>query len=244
LEVREVHRRWGKSSLTLLHDLGFLSRRALLPHGTRVGGLDPTPDQTEREIGWLAESGATIVHCPLVSARGGSVMDSFSRFRERGVRIGLGTDTWPPDIILNMHVGLMATRVHERSPRVSAADYYTAATIGGADALGRPDLGRLTPGALADITVFDLDNPRLGQFIDPIQTMVLNGSGRDFKTVVVNGRTVVSDHQIPGVDFAAWHARAQRQYETLIASYPERSHLHPPVEEIFTPSFPIRRATT
>jgi cytosine/adenosine deaminase-related metal-dependent hydrolase len=244
LEVREVHRRWGTSSLTLLHDLGFLSGRTLLPHGTNLGGIDPTPEQVEREIGWLAESGATIVHCPLVSARGGSVMDSFNRFRDRGVRIGLGTDTWPPDIILNMHVGLMATRFRERSPRVSAADYYSAATIGGADALGRPDLGRLAPGALADITVFDLDNPRLGQFIDPIQTMVFNGSGRDFKTVIVNGRTVVRDHQIEGVDLAAWHARAQRQYETLIASYPERSHLHPPVEEIFAPSFPVRRATT
>lgn len=241
LEVQEVQRRWGKSSLALLHDIGFLSQRALLPHGIHLGGVDPTPEQVEREIGWLVESGAAIVHCPLVSARGGGVMNSFSRFRDAGVQIGLGTDTWPSDIVLNMLTGLIATRIREGSPRATAADYYHAATIGGANALNRPDLGRLTPGAFADITVFDLNHPRVGQAIDPIQTMVLHGSGDAFKTVIVNGRTVVRDGQLLAVDLAAQRERAQRQYEKLIASYPERSHLHPPVEEIFTPSFPIRR---
>jgi adenine deaminase len=135
----------------------------------------------------------------------------------------------------------MATRMRAGGPAVSAADYYTAATIGGADAIGRRDLGRLAPGAMADITIFDLDAFHLGQFIDPIQTMALNGSGRDFSTVIVNGRVVVRDRQIEGLDLAAMHRQAQRQYEKLIASYPERSHLHPPVEEIFAPSYPVRR---
>ena len=69
----------------------------------------------------------------------------------------------------------------------------------------------------------------------------MNGSGRDFRTVIVDGRTVVKDRQIAGVDLAAQHEQAQRQYRKLIASYPERAHLHPPVEEIFSPAFPIRR---
>jgi predicted RNase H-like nuclease len=71
--------------------------------------------------------------------------------------------------------------------------------------------------------------------------MIMNGSGRDFTTVIVNGRTVVKDRQIPGIDFAVYRDRAQRQYDKLRASYPERSHLHPPVEEIFQPAFPIVR---
>ncbi len=242
LEVEEVHKRWGRSSLEVLRDLDFLNARALLPHGQYLGGIEPTPEKIERELGWLAESGATIVHCPVVSARHGGILRSFGGYRERGVRIGLGTDTFPPDMITNMHIGVMTARAADESMAVTAADYYRAATIDGADAIGRRDLGRLMPGALADITVFDLDGFHLGQFIDPVQTLVLNGSGRDFKTVIVNGRTVVEDHLIPGLDTAAYHERAQRQYEQLIASYPERSHLHPPVEEIFAPSFPLHRA--
>jgi cytosine/adenosine deaminase-related metal-dependent hydrolase len=147
-------------------------------------------------------------------------------------------------MIANLHVGLIATRVRTGDASVSAADYYTAATIGGAEALGRPDLGRLMPGALADITIFDLTGFHIGQFIDPIQTMVLSGSGRDIRTVIVNGRTVVRDRQIDGIDYSSMHARAQAQYDRLIASYPERSHMHPPVEEIFAPSFPVVRPDT
>jgi cytosine/adenosine deaminase-related metal-dependent hydrolase len=240
LEVKIVDERWGKSSLTVLHDLGFLSERALLPHGWLLGGIDPTPEQVERELGWLADSGATIVHCPLVSARHGEILRSFSHYRKRGVSIGLGTDTFPPDMILNMHVGVMTARIADRSMAVSAADYYTAATIDGANALGRFDLGRLMPGALADIVIVDLTNPSLGQVFDPVQALILNGSGRDVRTVIVNGRIVVKDRQIPGIDMDDFHRRAHQQFARLIASYPERALGHPPVAELFPPSFPIR----
>ncbi len=199
-------------------------------------GLPPT--DIDAELDWLADSGATIVHCPLVSARHGQVLKSFGRYRDRGVKIGLGTDTFPPDMIQNMNIGVMTARIADESMQTSAADFYTAATIGGADALGRSDLGRLSPGAKADIMVVDLDNPSMGQVFDPIQTLVLNGSGRDVKTVIVNGRVAVKDRQIPGVDMAAMHARSQEQFQKLIASCPERSLRHPPVIEMFRPSFP------
>lgn len=241
IEVQMVHERWGLTSLELLRDLGLLGRRALLPHGMLLGGPQPTPERVEQEMAWLADSGSTVVHCPIVSARGGGVLNTFTTFRERGINIGLGTDTFPPCMLNNLHTGLMATRIRDGAPQARAADYYTAATIDGANAIGRADLGRLAPGALADITVFDLDGFHIGQVFDPIQAMVLNGRGTDFKTVIVNGRTVVKDGAIPGLDLPAMHVRAQQQFETLIASYPERSHLHPPADEIFTPSFPLRR---
>jgi cytosine/adenosine deaminase-related metal-dependent hydrolase len=242
LELQEVEKRWGTSSIEVLRDLGFLSRRALLPHGTLLGGLNPTPEKIARELGWISESGATIVHCPLVMARHGDAMNSFTRYRALGINIGLGTDTFPPDLVTNMHAGMMATRLIDRNTSVSAADYYQAATIGGANAIGRSDLGRLMPGAKADLTIFDLDGFHLGQFIDPVQTMVLSGSGRDFKTVIVNGRVVVRDRQIPGIDFDALRVQAQQQFAKVIATAPERSFMHPPVEDIYKPSFPVRRA--
>jgi cytosine/adenosine deaminase-related metal-dependent hydrolase len=225
--------------MEVLHELDFLTDRTLLPHGTNMGGIDPTPAKIAQEFAWIAAAGSTIVHCPVVSLRHGSFLDSFTRLRGLGVNIGLGTDTWPPDLVQNINVGVMATRMVERSMQATAADYYTAATIGGADALGRPDLGRLMPGAMADITVFDLDGFHLGQFIDPIQTLVLSGSGRDFKMAIVNGRIVMNDGELPGVDLAAMHTRAQRQFDGLVATFPERSFGHPPVEEIFSPAFPV-----
>ena len=102
-------------------------------------------------------------------------------------------------------------------------------------------LGRLTPGAKADITVFDLSLPDLGQVIDPIQTMMISGSGRDFTDAIIDGRFVMEDGKVHGVDAAANAARAQAQFGRLIALYPRRTIGHPPVESIFSSSYPVAR---
>ncbi len=72
--------------------------------------------------------------------------------------------------------------------------------------------------------------------------MLLTGHGRDVSTVVIDGRLVMENRIIPGVDEAADNARAQVQFEGLMALYPQRTHGHPPVEEIFSSSYPVERA--
>lgn len=233
--VRKLH---GKSPAEWMHELGFLSPRALLPHGvfvnanSRIGGPG-------RDLELIRQSGASIVHCPLVSARGGNVIESFKRYRAMGINIGLGTDTYPPDMVENMRLGIILCRVIEQDAAACRSeDYYDAATLGGAAALGRSDLGQLAPGARADITVFDLSGSRMGQVIDPIQTMMLNGSGRDFSTVIIAGRFVMENYRMPGIDFDALAEEAQRQFDGLVALYPNRTHKHPPVEAIFSSAYP------
>ena len=97
------------------------------------------------------------------------------------------------------------------------------------------------PGAKADITVLDLSAPDLGQVIDPIQTMMIAGRGRHFSTVIIDGRFVMEGGVIPGTDPAADAARAQAQFDRLVAQYPQRTFGHPPVEEIFFSAYPVMR---
>jgi cytosine/adenosine deaminase-related metal-dependent hydrolase len=96
------------------------------------------------------------------------------------------------------------------------------------------------PGAQADITVFDFAHPLIGQVIDPIKTLLIGGASRDVRDVFVAGRHVVQNGAIPGFDLAAAHATAQAQFDGLVAKYPERTWKHPPVERIFTSSYPRR----
>jgi cytosine/adenosine deaminase-related metal-dependent hydrolase len=239
LEYEMVVARHGMSPPEFLQSLGFLSARTLLPHGTWVSGSRGVA-RPGNDLEIIRDAGATVVHCPLVMARGGRALESFSRLRAMGLRLGMGTDTWPPDMLLNLQVGLMLCRVVEGdAASVRAADLFDAATIGGADALGRPDLGRLQAGAAADIVVFDLSHDRIGQVIDPIQTVLIGGSGRDVHSVVVNGRFVVEGGRLPGFDTVAAQRRAQAQFDGLVARYPERTFGHPPVAEIFHPSYPV-----
>lgn len=238
LEYDLVVQQHGMSPPEWLASLGFLSPRSIIPHATWVSGAKGL-DRPGRDLDILGAAGVSIAHCPIVTARGGRALDSFSKYRARGLNIGLGTDTWPPDLLANMQVGALLSRVSDGSAlNTRAADLYDAATIGGADALHRPDLGRLMPGAQADITVFDFSHPLIGQVIDPIQTLLVGGAGRDVRDVFVAGRHVVQNGEIPGFDLAAAHARAQAQFDGLVAKYPERTWKHPPVERIFTSSYP------
>jgi cytosine/adenosine deaminase-related metal-dependent hydrolase len=213
-----------------LRDLGFLSEHALLPHAAHVSGDD---------LAIIRDGGAAIVHCPLVAARHGGALRSFTSYKAMGQRIGLGTDTWPPDMIWNMQLGLMVCRIVEADALACRSeDYFDAATLGGADALGRPDLGRLQPGAKADIAVIDLSQTL--QAVDPIQSLMAGASGRDVTTVFVDGRLVMQDRRIEGFDQTAAARQAQAQFDGLIARYPDRTQGHPPVAAIFHSSYPKR----
>jgi cytosine/adenosine deaminase-related metal-dependent hydrolase len=242
LEYDLVLTKHGMSPPEWLESIGFLSERAVLPHGTYVSGSSRIA-RPGRDLEIIRDGGASICHCPVVSARHGSVIESFRRFRAMGLKIGLGTDTWPPDMIYNMQVGMMLSRVADASAEaVRSEDYFDAATLGGADALRRPDLGRLAPGAKADIIVIDLTHDRIGQVIDPIQTLMIGSAGRDVRHVIIDGRFVMVDGVIPGFDAKGAHERAQAQFDRLVSRYPERTLGHPPVEAIFSTSYPMVRA--
>ena len=244
IEYQLVLQQHGMSPPEWLQHLGVLSPRWLLPHGTVVSGSRQV-QRPGQDLDIIRDSGASIVHCPLVSGRHGGAIDHFGRYKQMGLNIGMGTDTAPPDMIANLQAGMMLSRVVSGNVKACRSeDYYDAATIGGADALQRPDLGRLQPGARADLTVFDLSRPHLGQVIDPIQTMLLAGHGRDFSDVVIDGRFVMQSRQIPGVDEAADNAKAQRQFEGLMRQYPRRTLHHPPAAHIFSSSYPVDRAGT
>lgn len=230
-ELRLVKEQHGCGPIEWLDRIGVLHRNWLLPHGTHA---------TETEFDLIAARGAALVHCPLVAARHGGMLKSFPKCRVRGITIGLGTDTYPPDMILNMQIGMMTARLAEGMDAIRSEQMFDAATLGGAEILDRPDLGRLAPGAKADIAVIDFSSTL--QTPDPVQTLMTSACGRDVRDVWIDGRHVMADGIIPGVNEAADAARAQAQFDGLLAKYPDRTAGHPPPAEIFSPSY--ERATT
>lgn len=230
IELRLVREQHGCAPIEWLRQIGALRPNWLLPHGTQA---------TEAEFDLIAGAGATLVHCPLVSARHGGMLNSFPKVRAKGINIGLGTDTHPADMILNMQIGMMAARLSDGMDAIRSENMFDAATLGGAQALNRDDLGRLAVGAKADIVVIDLRHSL--QTPDPVQTLMTSASGRDVRDVWIDGRRVMSDGVIDGIDETADAARAQAQFDGLIAKYPDRTAGHPPLSDIFTPSY--KRAT-
>ena len=234
MELETVRALHGVTAPVWLAGEGLLSDRLIAPHATNA---------TEEDLDLYAAHGVSVVHCPLVSGRGGSSLNSFSKLRDRGITIAMGTDTTPPDMLMNLLVGLIACRMNDGAPdRVLTRDLFDAATLGGAKALGRTDLGRLAPGARADIAVFGLDDVTMAPSIDPITTLVTGGSGKVTRAVFVDGRLSMRHGEVAGIDMIAARSRAQAQFDRLIAQYPARTWGHPSVSDIFPPSYPISEA--
>jgi cytosine/adenosine deaminase-related metal-dependent hydrolase len=101
-------------------------------------------------------------------------------------------------------------------------DVYEAATLGGARALHRPDLGRLAAGATADILLIDLARHHFGPVVDPVRALVTCGTGQDVHSIWVQGRKVVEAGRALHADEAALREGAQRVYRGLVAAARER----------------------
>lgn len=232
MEVDTVRSLHGSTAPVYLAQQGLLNNRLIAPHATEA---------TAEDLALYAEHGVSVVHCPLVSGRHGGSLNSFSKLRDMGINIAMGTDTTPPDMLMNLLVGLIACRMNDGGPeQVMTRDFFDAATIGGAKALGRTDLGRLQVGARADIAVFGLDDVIMAPTIDPITTLVAGGSGKVTRAVFVDGRLSMRFGELAGIDMETARDQAQAQFDRLIAQYPARTWDHPPVEEIFPPSYPAR----
>ena len=240
LEFHEILRRHSMTPVEYLADTGLLGPDAIVGHCiiSTAHHLAALPGGRDLEI--LARSGASVAHCPLVFARRGNALESFSKFRRAGVNVGLGTDTYPRDLISEMRWAANLCKIAERDFTAgTAAEVFTAATLGGAAALRRPDLGRLAPGAKADVVLINMRSLRMGPYRDPIKALVQCGTGDDVDQVIVDGRTVVEAGRVVGVDEDKLLAAAQAEADRLWSSVPEWHWQGLTADELSPPSFPM-----
>ncbi len=242
-EVETVLALRGATPMGWLERLGLLTERAILPHGIYLSGHPQISVKDNEDTARLVASGATVAHCPVVFGRDGELLASFSKLRQQGVRFGMGTDTQPPDMIENIRVGRMLNAVAEGRPTATAGEFYNAATLGGAAALGRSDLGRLGPGAKADIAVFSLEDLQLGPIDDPLSALAIAGSGRDCRSVWVNGTERVRDFKVIGTDVEWLRTSASALYQKVAITHARRAPGADRKEEMFTSTFPVRPRT-
>lgn len=200
-EYERIKARHGKTTVEYMVDTGLLGPDFIIGHGQIM-----TPDGdlgrlAEHEVRALRESRTSVAHLPWVKARRGGVINSIHKYKAMGIRQCLGTDTFPLDMFNEMRTAAVICRVVEHSVDVAASvDIFNMATVGGADALGRPDLGRLAPSCKADIVLVRADTLKANPRYDPFKFLVLAASGDDVDTVIVDGRTIVRDGNLLTMD--------------------------------------------
>jgi len=222
-EVNLIRELYGETPVGHLHNLGFLGPDIILGHCIFVSGHPAVGGDPDLDLKLIADSGSSVAHSPLPFARGGTAMYSLPRYLDQGINVGIGCDIWPADIIEEMRLAwFLGKHTNRTAERPTCLEVFTAATVGSADALGRGDLGRLAPGARADIVCVDLSRYHYGPILDPVRSLVAFGKGQDVDTIFVDGRKVVDGGHVLNADEEELQAAALGILRDLAAAASER----------------------
>ena len=195
-------------------------------------------------ISLFAATRTGVAHCPCSNMRLASGIAPIRRMLNAGVPVGLGVDGSASNDAAHMvneaRQALLLARVGRalQPPETSvgkdgqpctffgcdlgpaemtARDALTVATRGGAQVLGRTDIGHLAVGMCADLALFDLNTLAFagGAVHDPVGALLLCASPQAVYTVV-NGRVVVRDGQLATVDLGPLIERHNQMAMALV----------------------------
>lgn len=238
VEFHEITRRHGVTPIGWLDEMGLLSDRSIIGHGIFLDDHPSTRWHTERDLSRLAETGTTVAHCPTVFARRGITLKDFGRYRRAGVNMGVGTDTYPHNMLDELRLVSYLARTQAGNPRtMNSTDLFNAATLGGAKALGRDDIGRLAPGCRADMVMVDVTHPMMRPARDPVRSLIYAAGDRAVRRVYVDGQMVVDEGRVLTMDYPAAAAALEEAQNRVIANAPGQDWDHRPVNEISPPTF-------
>jgi 5-methylthioadenosine/S-adenosylhomocysteine deaminase len=226
-EFAGMTRRHDMTPIEWLHRIGFLGPRTILGHAVFTDEHPWLHWPRREDLRLLAETGTSVAHCPTVFLRDGTLLHDLGTYMEAGINIALGTDTHPQNLLEEMRTAeLLARAAAGPQHRCDTARVFHAATIGAAQVLGRDDLGRLAPGARADLVCCRLDHPAMQPARDPLRALVHVAAERAIRDVWVDGIQRVTEGEVLSLDWPA-AARALGLHQARLAAASDADTLAP-----------------
>jgi 5-methylthioadenosine/S-adenosylhomocysteine deaminase len=193
----------GQAPTAYLDDVGLVNERSVIAHGVNLDA---------REIGILADRGASITHCPSSNLKLGSGIADVRALRDNGITVGIGADGAACNNRLDGFdelrvAALLAASLHGPGA-LTAWDILAMGTRDGARAMRMDaEVGTLEVGKKADLIVLD-PSKLAGPGGDPATRIVYGGGSRAVRDVIVDGKVVVRNFVPLIFDAAEVRARA------------------------------------
>ena len=199
-QCKEAHN--GMTPVEYLADLGVLTSRTIAAHSVHL---------SEHDIELYRERGVVAVFNPVSNLKLCSGLFKFHRLHDVGCRITLGTDGASSNNNLSMFdemktAAMVGKLSHGGQFGATADEIFQCATRGGAEAFGI-DAGVLGPGRLADIVLYDLDNPMLTPNYNAVSNMVYSADSSCVDTVICDGQVLMRNRVVPWAEETIAHAR-------------------------------------
>lgn len=195
--------RFGRTPVEYAEDLGWVG-----PDVWHAHMVHPAPDEVAR----LGQSRTGVCHCPTSNMRLASGIAPVRALRQAGARVGLGVDGSASNdgshLLAEARQALLLARSGGDPAAMGALEVLRMATRGGAEVLGRDDIGQFAPGMCADIIGYRLDSLPLagGAIHDPLAALVFC-QPPTVDLSIINGRVRVEDGQLLDVDLPPLIAR-------------------------------------
>jgi 5-methylthioadenosine/S-adenosylhomocysteine deaminase len=191
-------RTYKESVVARLHALGALGPRTTLGHAVWLSDSD---------LDLMARVGASYSHNPSSNLRLKSGISPVVRARDRGVNVGLGTDSMTinddDDFIQEMRLAAKLQRPPGMfEPDLTSRDVLRMATVNARKVVLFDDVGALHPGSLADLVVLRLEgmlDPLQEPGFDPVDLLLYRGRREHVDAVVVGGEVLIEDGQLKRV---------------------------------------------
>jgi cytosine/adenosine deaminase-related metal-dependent hydrolase len=174
----------------------------------------------EAEIALMADTGTGVAHCPSSNMRLGSGIAPIRDMVDAGVKVGLAVDGSASNdsghMLAEARQAMLLQRVKLGASALGAEEALWLGTRGGAAVLGRDDIGALSPGMAADLIGVRMDRLAFaGAQSDPLAALLFCAPPA-VDLSVINGRVVVRDGQLRGLDLQATIGRHNELAQELL----------------------------
>ena len=206
--------RWGLRTLDWCRELDFVGPDIWYAHGWEL-----TPDEYEV----MAQTGTGLSHCPAPAVLGGFPIIDIPAMQKAGMRLSLGVDGSATNdgssLLDTLRMAFLMQSFHGKQRGGSPTPYemLKICCAGGADILGRSDLGSLEPGKCADLFMIRVDRLEYaGAVHDPANFLARVGVTGPVDLTMVNGKVVYRDGEFPGLDQAELFRKAEEVCDRVI----------------------------
>ena len=219
-DIAYSREKFNRTPAEYAQDLGWLGDDVWHAHCVKLD---------DEGISLYAATRTGVAHCPCSNMRLASGIAPIRKMLNAGVPVGLGVDGSASNDAAHMvneaRQALLLARVGrslepfgcDHGPsEMTARDALALATRGGAEVLGRKDIGYLAAGMCADLALFDLRTLGFagGAVHDPVGSLLLCASPQAAYTVV-NGKVVVREGQLATVELGLLLERHNQLATTL-----------------------------
>jgi cytosine/adenosine deaminase-related metal-dependent hydrolase len=204
---------FGYRPVGYAEELGWIGDDVWFAHGVHVN-----PKEVQR----MAATHTGVAHCPGSNMRLGSGIAPVRAYLDAGVPVGLGVDGSASNdsshLLAEARLAMLLQRVMGAPAGLTAEEALWIATRGGAEVLGRDDIGQLAPGKAADFIGLRLDTLGYagGAVHDPLAaTVFCHPQGVNLS--VINGRVVVEGGTLRTAEVPALIERHNAIAQRLVA---------------------------